>query len=811
MIRQNRMGRWFGTCAASLLALGLSACSNATAPTGVLHLDPRLADGRSSAEALAGLSVEVRVWDFTASQNAAWKPALVPFEDRSLRAWDWEANPEAGQPAIDTTTVDGVGWRASLERSTRARIEWRRSDDPPGSWPPECAAELSVDADPGGESEVRLELGGHPAWTGEVVALRLAPDGLLGLASELTRVELDQRGFWGGFEPLGEGEGLPASDGGLVSLNDFARRSWPTDFSVPLFVEAEVPKDGALLFDLALGPEHRDSLERIHLAVDVAKSGTDGLSDDGWERVWYRSIVPRLAPVETLWHGFRVDLDDHGGDAVRLRFRAWSGHGKDSVAKGLDGELKHAAVFWGTPELIAAPGAAPLPNILLVTLDTTRADLGGAQTPYFDELREGGIVFTDSLSTSNATQPSHASILTGTFPDDHGVHDNYALLAGANRTLAERLRELGYHTAAAVSQRYLGAGCGFGQGFDEFLQASPNAAEDGGETIRTLRTRVAEWSSLAPDRPVFLWLHLFDAHTPYTAPAGFAASHAERFGAPPAKTVPAGDPRALPSIDLVPEEFAFLAGSNSLEFARHLYAVEVSYSDGLVENLASSLAEGGLLGRTAFFVTADHGESLGEHQSYFNHQGILSPSVEVPLFLRVPGGPAGLTLDVPTSGVDLAPTILRYAAAGRPVDLSGLRGRDLLAGLVTAPQDVSETKSDARFLEHSGRRQLGVRRGQWQLVRTLADDMRLGIEVFTDTAGRRLPREIPIPQGVQLFDLEADPGMLVDVAAGHPDQVRELEAELDAWIAGAWNVAAGAKTARDTTPAERDELDKLGY
>lgn len=748
----------------------------------------------------------VRTWDMVGGLPAGWTRATVPFEDRSLRAWDWQAD-----EALVATDVNGISWRARLPRATRARVEWRRATDSEGSWPAECAAELSVPADPEGAHEVRLELGAHPAWTGEIVALRVLPDGLAGTPVELGQVELMRRGFWGGFEPLGDGEGAAVSDGGLVTLNNSGRRTWPTDFGVPLVMTAEVPAEGRLVFDVALGPSHRDSLERVHLAVDVAAPEANPREGRGWERLWYRTIVPRMAPVETLWHAFSVDLSDHAGESVSLRLRAWSGHGKDNVAAGLDGTLNEAAVLWGAPEVLGDMGRAPLPNILLVTLDTTRADMGSAHTPYFDELREGGITFTDSLSTGNVTQPSHASILTGTYPDDHGVHDNFAMLAGANRTLAERLRELGYHTVGAVSQRYIGAGAGFGQGFDEFLQASPDAATDGGETIRALKSRVAEWHEVAPERPVFLWLHLFDAHTPYTAPEGFAAVHAERYGPAPAKRVKPGGPDALPAVDELPESLAFLAGSNSLTFARHLYAVEVSYADGLVENLASSLAEAGLLGRTAFFVTADHGESLGEHASYFTHQGILAETIEVPLFARIPGGPSGLVVDAPVSGIDVAPTILRYAAAGRAVDLGGLRGRDVLAGIVTDPMTTPANDPRPRFFEHANKKQIGVRRGGWQLVETLSDDMRLGIEVVVDAAGRKLPREKPVPIGLQLFDLASDPGMDVDVSAEHPDKVRELRGLLDAWQADAWDLSAGARTTRETTPGERAELGKLGY
>ncbi len=510
-----------------------------------------------------------------------------------------------------------------------------------------------------------------------------------------------------------------------------------------------------------------------------------------------------------------VDLADHAGERVRLRLRAWSGHGKDDVEHGLGGQLGRTSVLWGAPEVLGSPGSDPAPHILLVTLDTTRADAleaggGLASAPFLTELAESGMRFSSAYAASNATQPSHATILTGTWPTDHGVHDNYSVLVDGNRTLPERLRELGYHTVAAVSQRYIGAGCGFGQGFDEFHQALPDASVDGGKTIQGLRARLTELIEQDADRPLFIWLHLFDPHTPYRSPEGYVAQHAERFGAAPAMHAAPGSPDALPAIDVVPTEFAFLEGTSSLAHARHLYGMGVDYADALVENLASSLATSGALGRTAFFVTADHGESLGERSSYFNHQGLFPEVVRVPLILRVPGGPAGLVVDEPVSGVDLAPTILRYAAGGRPYDDGDLRGRDLLAGHVTEAVEVPDERP--LFFEHAGERQVGLRTDRWYAILTLAEDMAFGIELETLPDGRRVPRELPVPAGtMQLFDHVADPGLTRDLAADQPETIAALRQYLDDWRADSMDLVGDADTNRETTAAERDELEKLGY
>lgn len=770
----------------------LAACGDAPIQRGVKHLDPRLADGRASAQVLAEQLAVV-----SAEALDSW--TLVSAA--AGRAWvtpaDW---------SVDTKTVGGVRWTANLPRSTRARLEWRRASDPAGSWPNAAAVEVSVAPD----QSAQVQLAGHAAWNGTVVAVRLTPDCELGLPATLQSVEWLTRGFWPGFEALGEGEDVPASDGGLITLNDRGRRVWPASFGVPLSTDVLVPRAGRLLFDVALSASHRESLERVHLAVDVAQAGTDPTRPAGWTRVWSRQLVPRQAPTETLWQWVKVDLDDYAGERIAVRWRAWSGHGVDSVAAGLDGQATRADVLWGSPEMLGDPGDWPLPNLLLVTLDTTRADFGGAATPYFDELQARGIRFDNAYAVSNSTQPSHASILTGTYPIDHGVHDNYALLLGANRTLPERLRGLGYHTVGAVSQRFLGAGFGFGQGFDEFYQAAPGASLDGGETIELLRSRIQEWGALEPDRPVFLWLHLFDAHTPYTAPEEFVATRAELLGAAPAATVPNASPTALPELTELPPEMAFLDGINNLDLAKHLYANEVSYTDSLVENLASGLAEANLLGKTAFFVTADHGEALGEHNSYFNHQGLMAPVVRVPFFVVIPGGPAGLVVSDPVAGIDVAPTILRYAAAGQPVSMDAFRGRDLLAGLVTAPLDSPTANGErALFLEQAGQKQLAIVQGAHVLIETRTQDMQLGLVKQTGPAGQTQVVPRVVPKGFELFDLAQDPGMRVPVN----DAARQaaLQRALQTWLSGAWDINAGAGNRRELTPAEREQMDDLGY
>jgi arylsulfatase A-like enzyme len=335
-------------------------------------------------------------------------------------------------------------------------------------------------------------------------------------------------------------------------------------------------------------------------------------------------------------------------------------------------------VYFAAPRVIGRRDDAQRPDIVLVTLDTTRADALGAFgaspscTPYFDALAQRSLVFSQAWSASNATTPSHASLFTGLTVQDHGVRDNLSRLASKNLTLAELLRERGYHTAAAVSVEHLQAGkSGLGQGFDQFLLAESDASRDGAITIRAVKQWLEDWRAQG-DAPIFLWVHLFDAHVPYGPPAEFMERYCERFGLqlPPATIDP---PTLPPSHYTRPGEF--LHGVTNQAHAEFLYQAAVAYQDSLIENLMSVLAARGSAERTVLCLTADHGESLGEHQHLFNHLGLYTEVLRVPLILCVPGIEPE-RVDKLAWSLDVTTTLLELAGARVPVEM---RGRNLVA------------------------------------------------------------------------------------------------------------------------------------
>ena len=310
-----------------------------------------------------------------------------------------------------------------------------------------------------------------------------------------------------------------------------------------------------------------------------------------------------------------------------------------------------------------APGAATGKSLLLVTLDTTRADhlacfgAKGAETPNLDALAARGVRFEQALACVPLTTPSHASLLTGLYPPDHGVRNNgEAPLAPEQATLAELLAARGYDTAAFVSAFVLDTRYGLDQGFAHYDDRMPRpegaTAGDtvfGGTTERpgNLTTDAFQAWLAARDgkRPFFAWIHYYDAHDPYLPPPPFDA-----------------------------------------KFRGREYAGEIAFVDSEIGRVLRALEDAGLASRTMVSVVADHGESLGQHGESTHGRTLYEEAMRVPWILapaasdarEVAGGPgAGVAVTDVVSIVDVMPTLLDLLGSDTP---EGLDGESLLRG-----------------------------------------------------------------------------------------------------------------------------------
>jgi choline-sulfatase len=366
----------------------------------------------------------------------------------------------------------------------------------------------------------------------------------------------------------------------------------------------------------------------------------------------------------------------------------------------------------------------PKAPVVLISIDTLRSDhlpfygYTGVETPALSALRKDSVLFEKAYSNAPLTLPSHASILTGRIPADHGIHDNLGYrLRKDVPTLAELLKKAGYATGGAVSCFVLKGVSGIARGFD-FYDDNVDPAEGsvalgqvqrlGDETEKQL----AAWLRSVPsDKPVFAFLHLYEPHTPYEPPEPFKSRYKEQP-----------------------------------------YDGEIATADAIIGRFISLLKEKGLYDKALIVFLSDHGEGLGEHGEAEHGMFLYRETLQVPLLVKLPGGlRAGKSVAAPVALSDVFTTV------GRGVDLPGFEASagtvsllDLAAG---APPPARRILSETFFPRiHFGWSELSsLLEGRWHYI------------------------EAPKPE---IYDLETDPAEKNNRIAEKPDALRALRADL---------------------------------
>ena len=302
--------------------------------------------------------------------------------------------------------------------------------------------------------------------------------------------------------------------------------------------------------------------------------------------------------------------------------------------------------------------AAQRPNILLITIDTLRADRLGRPgvTPTLDALAARGTRFALAYAHAPTTLSSHASILTGLLPPSHGVRNNGAFrLDGSASTLAEALKGAGYATGAFVSAFVVSTRYGLDQGFDVYDDRMPSTSRrTTGVAFRFTERHAPETLAAAATwighqaGPWFAWVHLFDPHAPYEAP-----------------------------LDVARDGRAGVARPAPQNPATTAYDNEVAYVDASLGRFFAKLRPA--IDRAVVLVTADHGESLGEHGESTHGLFAYDSTLRVPLLVAGPGIASRVATEA-VSHIDIMPTILDLTGAGAAVD-----GRSLVGALRGAP------------------------------------------------------------------------------------------------------------------------------
>ena len=413
-----------------------------------------------------------------------------------------------------------------------------------------------------------------------------------------------------------------------------------------------------------------------------------------------------------------------------------------------------------------------LPVVALVTSDTHRADHVGVaergvevQTPFLDALAGRGAYFVDCASVANITNPAHISLMTGLEVRDHRIHGNDIPVGDGAQTLAEAFAGAGWNTWAAVSVAHLRPEwSGLGQGFDRF--SSPvEFQRDSSETLGIVR----DWLDEPRDAPLFLWLHVFDAHGPYEPPEPFRSRYWRGDSDP-------FDPEREREGWRAP---IWGADVTDPDYLIAQYKGEVSYLDTQL----GSLFEHDALRSALTAVVADHGENFVRGPLSFGHGGLRPATLDVPLILAGPGVPRGERIRRGVVSSDLGRTLLDLAG------LSGvaLPGRNLLAG---------DNDREQRFSISNEALSASVREGRWMLT--------MGLYRPRARGGHATNHR------VRLFDVEADPGLANDLLSEEHEVATRLRADLVAWLSSA-SVERIEHGARHSDADAQAQLAALGY
>lgn len=440
----------------------------------------------------------------------------------------------------------------------------------------------------------------------------------------------------------------------------------------------------------------------------------------------------------------------------------------------------------------AGAGDDQRPNVILVTLDTTRADaIGvygrpGIQTPYFDSLAGEGTVFEVAQSASAVTPVSHATILTGLYPYGHRLR--ILLGAGGYRlpedvpTLASVLAERGYHTAHVGSAFPVSSFYGFDRGFARFddVEVSPRiddsgarwAVEEGQRRSDDTTDRVLEILEDL-EEPYFLWIHYWDPHDPTLVP-------------PPSKLPPGIRPNA----------------DGYYRQSRALYDAEVRFVDEQFGRVIDAVRSRGEWDRTGVIVTADHGEGLADglaRHGWAAHRILYEEQTRVPLIVKPPGGrPARGRVAAVVRTADIAPTVYDWIDIAPPTALDGASLRPLMEGASDAPrlayaEQQNRWDQNARMVE---------RRPQAAFLHSLID---WPFKVIYRAA---------FPERTELYDLAADPGETRNLFAQRREDAARLLLELGR-RPGFLLTPPAPSAGEALSPAERAAaasfLEKLGY
>ena len=568
-------------------------------------------------------------------------------------------------------------------------------------------------------------------------------------------------------------------------------------FASALFLEIVV-----YLLDITFPPLSRDVTTVLYLLLTLSASGVlffmlfKGLSFYKGKGGLYFSLSPLPLPLLIGVVGFLL---------YQMLFWMQKTTIKDLYAARSPGGVASASPIEGKP------------NILLILMDTTRADrftsYGNPRntTPHIDRFAREGKLFKNALSTSNWTLSSHASLFTGLYPSAHGTGYSDPFLMPNIPVLSEILSKNGYRTLSLYDNALVGKLTLLDRGFDKAigLEIDQKTAltlerlwervlhnDVGVKAPRTVDMAL-KWIEASKDSglPYFAFVHFNDVHLPYTPRKPYIDEFLKEVDM---KQVHLSNVRKVNSqiafskyvdgsIDLSPSDFNYL---------KALYDSEIRYVDELIERLVSTLERRGDLKNTLVIITADHGENLGEHKLMSHRHSLYNTVLHIPLILWYPGKIQAGVEEAEVSLVDILPTVLSFTGLEDQIP-EGVQGINILASKIPSRNVFAQSRGWAKMFQEDAK--------GWA-----SSDISNNAEAIFDENWKFI---WSATGNHGLYDLSRDPQELKNLVEEFPEKADELKAKLDAWLTSsrAYTVVRNKLKKEEEEKKLKAALKSMGY
>ncbi len=481
----------------------------------------------------------------------------------------------------------------------------------------------------------------------------------------------------------------------------------------------------------------------------------------------------------------RIDLSSYAGSSVTLSFITEALSGKSDA----EVELPTGLGYWENP-IVFESGSHSRPNVILISLDTLRADHLGCYgyardtSPSLDSLAKESALFEFSYAQSPWTLPSHLSLLFSLNSASHQVYFNDQKINAALPSLASLLRDRGYLTCGFTAGGYVSRIYGFAKGFDRYDNPTKGHKQpQGKDEVERLFEHTSRWLKNNSDRPFFLFLHTYQIHDPYVSPAPWNSMFLEQEDA---------EWTGLALHSLLQDE-----GQNRIfspeerENIVALYDGEIRYTDEmLLKPLVTHLKDLGIYDNTLLIVTSDHGEEFAEHGGWLHGQTLYDEAIRVPLLIKFPHSQhSGRRLSTTVRLLDVLPTVLDV------LDLPG--GRSGIEGLSLIPLLSGNGHADRVFISDLAHKNMP------ELYPAKIATNRDGLKFIVN-------RSLDGTEAVETYDLTRDPAERTDISVRAQKLRDEVLRFLDEYYRSKSRLERGREQIRMTKELE-ERLKALGY